>query len=124
MFDPRSSWSRGCLVLLPLLLASPPARAFTVESPETRECHERMTLVARELAGWPDGAQAPPASPADELLADDLPFDIDDLPGPASDPWSIALLVGVRDNDLAGLETFDLAGLAAVHADPLRQSEH
>ncbi len=40
------------------------------------------------------------------------------------DLGAIALLLGVRDNDLQGLSTTDLAGIAVVQGDPTTQERH
>jgi hypothetical protein len=97
-----------------LLLASS-AAAFTIETPVSEGCHERLTREAAALAGWPT---APPAG--DATLVRDLPFTV----LPETDAWTAALLVGVRDNDLHGANLFDPGGLPHVHLDDAQQREH
>ncbi len=109
---------------LALALALLPARAlaFTFESPFSDGCHERITRAALGRAGWPSGAHPPGLSSNDSLrLARDLPFE---LPADAQDPWSLALLLGARDNDLHGYAADDFQELAAVHSTPADQREH
>jgi hypothetical protein len=109
---------------LALALALVPSRAlaFTFESPFTDGCHERITRAALARAGWPSGARPPGLSSNESLrLARDLAFA---LPADAQDPWSLALLLGARDNDLHGYAADDAQELAAVHAAPEDQREH
>lgn len=54
-------------------------------------------------------------------LARDLPFD---PPGDANDPWSLALLLGARDNDLHGYGADEFQEIAAAHAVPEDQRKH
>lgn len=98
-----------------------PAFAFTIDTPLSDGCHERMTLAALELAGWPEGSIPPALNEMERRILEDLPFEI---PESARNPWAIALLVGVRHNDLKGVAPSDLPGLSAVHGDPKLQSEH
>src|SRR5439155_1678833 len=78
-------------------------------------------LFALSKAGWPDGARPPPIVDEVRRIADDLPFQV---PDDRRDAWAIALLIGVRDNDLRGEATNDLPALAAVHGDPAHQADH
>ncbi len=109
---------------LALALALVPARAlaFTFESPFSDGCHERITRAALARVGWPAGAHPPDLSSNDSLrIAHDLPFE---LPADAQNPWSLALLLGARDNDLRGYAADDFQELAEVHATPEDQREH
>lgn len=112
------------LTSLPIALSLVPAtaQAFTFESVFSHGCHEQITRVAVGRVGWPRAARPPALSTDDGLrLSRDLPFD---LPGDASDPWSLALLLGARDNDLHGYAANEFQELAAVHAAPEDQREH
>jgi hypothetical protein len=102
-------------------LAPSPASAFQIETSQTSGCHEGITLDALAQVGWPDGREPPPLDDTDQRIADDLPFD---LPAEAEDPWTVALLIGIRHNDVRALDPFDLPGLAVLHGDPARQAEH
>jgi uncharacterized protein (TIGR03382 family) len=57
----------------------------------------------------------------DVVLADNLPVSVD---GATSDPWTMALVIGVRFNDLKGFESLDLPALAEVHHRQDGQNEH
>ena len=92
---------------------------FTLQSAATAPCHEQITLKALQGAGWPAGAVALPATPEEDALKQTAPFDAADL-----DPWQIALLIGVRDNDLHGVSPTDLSEFAAVHQSAAFQEEH
>jgi hypothetical protein len=106
--------------LLGILLAAPrPALAFEIETAYTSGCHERVTADAVAIAGWPDGGDPPAAGETDVRIMDDVPFSL-----PSRDPWSLALLIGVRDNDIGGADPFDLPALSQIHDDPARQSDH
>jgi hypothetical protein len=97
------------------------ARAFKVATPLTDGCHEAISVAAVAQAGWPDDRVAPALSHDERLIARDLPFD---LRGAKDDPWLLALSIGVRWNDLHGLEHTDLPALATLHSRPDAQDEH
>lgn len=103
-------------------LFSDPAHAYTVKSELTQGCHERITTDAlRVVRGELSTAGPLHATENDQALIDDLQFT------PASDVADLGgatLLVGVRDNDLKGRGSDDLAQLAAVHGNPDGQEEH
>jgi hypothetical protein len=99
------------LLLLPASLP-----AFTVRTAATDGCHESITRVALAAAPWP--VPPPPLSELDRRLAHDLPID------PPGDPLTLALVIGVRHEDLEGVPSTNLSGLAGVHADPAHQAEH
>jgi hypothetical protein len=102
------------------VLAAPrSAAAFEIETSYTSGCHEKITASAIAGAGWPDGQQPPAPTETDERIMDDLPFEL-----PSRDPWTLALLIGARDNDIGGADPFDLPALSQIHDDPARQSDH
>lgn len=80
-----------------------------------------MTLAALLAVGWPAGQSPPPLEDLDQRILEDLPFRV---ASSAQDPWTLSLLIGVRENDLKGVAPSDLPGLSEVHNDPLLQSEH
>lgn len=107
-------------LMLVLLGFATPAAAFQLETAFTGGCHEQVTRDAVDSLGWPDGHTPPAPSDDDRRLLDNLPFST--LPG--DDLWLASLLVGVRDNDLHGVEIFDFARLGEVHQSDRYQEEH
>jgi hypothetical protein len=101
------------------MIAPARAAAFEIDTSYTSGCHERVTADAIAGAGWPDGEEPPPPTETDERIIDDVPFGL-----PSDDPWTLALLIGVRNNDIGGSNPFDLPALTKIHNDPSRQSEH
>src|SRR5688572_10248501 len=110
----------GALMMLMTWSASS-AQAFQIETAFTTGCHEGVTMAALAESGWPGGREAPPADETTERILSDLPFD---LPAEAADAWGVALIIGVRSNDLGGADPFDVAALSMLHNDPARQPEH
>ncbi len=107
------------LVALTAWTLSSSAAAFEVESPVTEGCHESITAEAAERVGWP---HTPPAfTSLDRRLVRHLLFD---LPPEVQDRWTLALILGVRYNDLKGHRVSDLSALALVHGDPGTQNMH
>jgi hypothetical protein len=109
-------------VLLALLQVRA-ARAYTVSTIVTNGCHEQLTLSALGdvRATMPDAAPPLPIAGQDAALVADLPFELD----PAGrDLGAVALLLGVRDNDLKGRGSTDLEALAQIHGNPATQEEH
>lgn len=96
-----------------------PARAFQIESPVTSGCHEAITLTAARAAGFPDPSQAPTPTEDQRRAMADLTFTLRDR-----DAWTLALLTGVRANDLHANEPIDLAELVHIHNDPDDQPAH
>jgi len=98
------------------------AWAFTFASSVSAGCHEEITQAALGRVGWP-GGQVAPLFGADAVARGlvDVPFQ---LRTPLRDPWSVAMVFGVRDNDLRGFAADDLPGLASVHNDPDDQRAH
>lgn len=112
-------WLLGPVLAL-LIGASAPARAFQIETPFTGGCHEAITTAASRTAGWPGGATAP--APTGELAraAADVTF----TPPPNVDAWTLALLLGVRSNDIQANAPTDVASLVHIHNDPDDQVSH
>ncbi len=104
-----------------LCASSGAAHAFEIESLITTGCHERITTDALALSGWPGDQTPPPPSETDRRIIEDLPFH---LGSQYHDAWSMALVVGVRDNDLRGYGPTDVAELVNVHNDPNGQADH
>lgn len=102
--------------------AARPASAFSIDTSVSYGCHERITTVALRFARERSPTFAPMTTSNDErALVRDAAFTIDsDL----QDLGAVALLLGVRDNDLKGNGETDLAELTEVHGDPERQHEH
>jgi len=101
---------------------SAPAHAYTIASAISAGCHERITTDALRAVRQQLGTPPPISADGNEqaLIADlqfSVPDDLDDLGG-------VALLIGVRDNDLKGRTSNDVTELALVHGDPALQREH
>src|ERR1017187_6287013 len=98
------------------------AEAYTISSPITAGCHEKITTDALRAVRLELASAAPlPADRNERAPIDDLEFT------PASDMTDLGgatLLVGVRDNDLKGRDSMALSQLALVHGDPGAQREH
>lgn len=107
-------------VLTAFSLGSTAAHAYTIETPVTDGCHERITAAALTQAGWPDGAQPPAPDAGQKVLADNLPFHLPTT----RDAWTVAMLAGVRDNDLHGASATDLPEHVEVDFAPASQPEH
>src|SRR5688572_28501830 len=76
-----------------------------------------MRAVRAEL-----GAELPtPATDQDRALANDLPFD---PPDDVQDRGALALLLGVRDNDLKGKGGREADSLTFIHGNAELQREH
>lgn len=105
--------------LLPcLLLAASTAHGFSVGTVATTGCHERITLDGLRAAGAvPDFAHV---TAADRTLLQALPFTVEG----SWDRATLALLIGIRDNDFHGVAAADFAGLSEVHFSPALQHEH
>jgi hypothetical protein len=96
------------------------AWAFQIETLATKGCHERLSLNALEGVPWPDGAASPAVSADDRTLASSVEFT-----APVGvDRWTLAVLLGARDNDLHGAALFDLPDLVIVHNADFNQTEH
>lgn len=95
------------------------AHAFEIFTPVSEGCHEEVTLAAAVRTGFPALAQAPAATEDQRRAMNDLVFDL-----PDRDPWSLALYIGVRSNDLRDNAPTDLSALFHVHDDPADQPAH
>ena len=95
--------------------------AFQISSLATAGCHESITLNASLESGWPGAQTPPPLTETERRIIEDLPFDLDNA---AHDPWRLALIIGVRYNDLRGNSPTDVAELVHVHNDPDDQPAH
>jgi hypothetical protein len=111
------------IALLGAMLISARADAYTIDTFITDGCHELLTLGALRgvRAQAPTLAPALPVDATDRPMVDDLPFTV---PADVADLAGVALVLGVRDNDLKGHGSTDLDGLALVHGDPSTQDEH
>jgi hypothetical protein len=107
------------MALLTPVLASRPARAFQIESPVTASCHEELTTRAVTAAGFPDIARAPRGTEDQRRAMNDLTFSLT-----SRDIWTMALLFGVRSNDIRDFAPKDTSALSGVHNDPLDQPAH
>jgi hypothetical protein len=105
-------------------LASGSATAWTIGSQlDTSGCHERITAQALRDARS-QGAELPVIAPTDDERA--LIADVEFVP-PADlrgDLGGMALLLGVRDNDLHGVDPLASLDLEQVHGNPANQDEH
>jgi hypothetical protein len=92
------------------------AVAFTIQTPISQGCHERITRDAL------DRVRARASIPMFDrtFVIADLPFTARD----EADGAEIALLLAVRDADLRGHAALDLADLVEVHADADGQHLH
>ncbi len=115
----------GGALLLALLVQ--PAGAYTYDSVVGEGCHEMMSSHAlrqlrQELAtAAPLHAQDQAARQQDDILVDELPFVVDhDM----TDIGAVAMLLGVRDNDIKGYSGINTRDLARVHGNPGGQDEH
>jgi hypothetical protein len=98
------------------------AFAYTISSPITTGCHEKITTDALRAVRLELATAAPlPANSNERALIDDLEFT---PAGDMTDLGGATLLVGVRDNDLKGRDSMALSQLALVHGDPSAQREH
>ena len=112
------------LSALPLLLAASPAFAWGIGSQLDKEgCHERITAQALRNA-----RMRHPTAPMIGMTRDEraLVEDVQFKP-PADlkyDMAAIALLLGVRDNDLKGNDPLDAFHVVELHGNPATQHEH
>ncbi len=99
------------------------AEAFSVSSALTTPCHEPITMAAlrNARAGTPAAAPLVSLGRNDKAIVDDVTFTPDD---DMRDLGAIALLLGVRDNDLKGRDPNEIDSLALIHGDPDGQREH
>lgn len=105
--------------LLALLLLPTRALAFEIRSPVSEPCHEEITLDAARSAAFPDFAAAPAPTEDQTRAMADLVFDL-----PENNVWMLALLIGVRSNDVEDRQPSDVSSLIHVHDDPTKQADH
>ena len=115
--------STRALITAGVLLVASSARAYTVETVITNGCHEAITFAALRGARAATTAAAPllPVTGDDQAMVQDLPYT---APSDMQDLGAVALVLGVRSNDLKGLSPEDLDSLAGVQSDPTTQDEH
>jgi hypothetical protein len=121
---------KSILAILPLalsclavLLAPRPASAFTIETPATQGCHESLAIAGyrRAQALWPDVIGPLASRGDDEALMADVPFKV---PKSLRSIGPVALLLGVRDNDIKEHGATDLKNLTPAASQPAGQAEH
>lgn len=119
------SWKRVLLVAASVAAVWMSARqvsAYGYESPVSDGCHEAITAEALRRVREALPAAGPLSSTAtDRILLDELPFGV---ASDMEDVGALALLVGVRDNDLKGQRGIDSSDLALIHGDDDGQREH
>jgi hypothetical protein len=95
--------------------------AYTYEGIATKGCHEALTSDALAEVRRTFVLPTPTLRSEDAALARDLPFTLRDAD---RDSEAIALLIGVRDNDLRGRNGNDIGDLAEVHGSANEQGAH
>jgi hypothetical protein len=123
MMRMRTPRSTGLVSVLAILLVSPSAAAFMIQTPATRGCHEEITADAwrRVQAELPETTRRLSSRGDDEALIADVPFTV---PEDLDDIGVVTLLLGVRDNDVTSFAATDLGELAAVNAESAHQKHH
>ena len=112
--------SLGLRTVCALILSVPvTASAFEIESPVSESCHEDLTLDAASASMFPAFAQAPTPTDEQRRAMNDLVFSL-----PRHDPWTLALLIGVRSNDIGDRAPTDVTSLIHIHDDPKQQDAH
>ena len=112
------------LAALPVLMLSQTAGAWGIGSQLDKEgCHERITAQALRNARMRHATAPMIGMTRDErALAEDVQFvPPSDL---KYDMGAMALLLGVRDNDLKGQDPLDALEVVELHGDPATQHEH
>jgi uncharacterized protein (TIGR03382 family) len=122
----RSSLTSFLVICAPLALAldARPAQAWSIGSQINEDgCHEPITAAAlRAVRATLDTAPALTPTRDEAAMIDDVMFAppkdfVRDLAG-------MALVLGVRDNDLKGLDPLQSLELIQVHGNPATQMEH
>lgn len=106
------------LAVIGLLLPSI-ALAFQIETPVTSSCHEDITTRATTASGFPVRGAAPVPTEDQRRAMADLTFAL-----PSADVWTLAILFGVRSNDIRDFAPKDTSALSSVHNDPADQPAH
>ena len=108
----------GCVVFL----TARTAHAYTIQSPFSEGCHERIAeAVLRSVRSQGLAAPIPANDDNDEALIADLPFT---LPSDLRDMAAVALLFGVRRPDVQQNSDVDVSTLSLVHGNPDEQDNH
>jgi hypothetical protein len=113
----------AALLGLCILLTSSAGHAYTIETVITRGCHEEVTADALRAArkSIPKIAKPLPLVGDDRALIDDVAFTVEkDL----RDIGAVALVLGVRDNDVKSFAATALDELAPLNSDPDSQNLH
>src|SRR4051812_10334952 len=125
---PQGGWRRGVvdvglLIATCFVLCPATARAYTIQSPATRGCHEEITVAAwrKTMDLFPEATAALHANRDDAALINDVPFDV---PKDLQELGLVTLLLGIRENDIADLATTSLSTLAVINSDPKAQRQH
>jgi hypothetical protein len=119
---------RTCWLVATAIVAvsfpSPPAAAWAIGSQLNETgCHEPITAQALRIARM-SYATAPVITPTrdEAALIDDVLFS---APADfANDLAGMTLVLGVRDNDLKGIDPLSSLDLVQVHGNPATQEEH
>jgi len=113
---------KPCVVLLTGLLAlwSAPAVAWEIEDPMHANCHERFTVQILEEVGYRGGGPPMP-SHEEEVFIDNQQFDASKYP---RNMYALALVLGVRSNDVRGLPDFSWPALAEAANEDQDQPAH
>jgi hypothetical protein len=111
------------LPCLAVSFTSRAASAFTIETPATQGCHESLAIAGyrRAQAEWPDLVGPLASRGDDEALIADLPFNVSKS---LRSIGPVALLLGVRDNDIKEHGATDLKNLTTAASEPGGQAEH
>jgi hypothetical protein len=99
------------------------ASAFTIETPATQGCHESLAIAGyrRVQEEWPETVGPLASRGDDDALIADLPFKV---PRSLRSIGPVALLLGVRDNDVKEHGATDLKNLTSAASEPAGQAEH
>jgi len=103
------------------LLSSTDSHAFQIATSVTTGCHEEITLNAAAVAGWPSNHSPPEFSDTDRRVFNDLPFQTSVT---IDNPWSLSLVIGVRNNDIRDHSPINIPELVHIHNDPEDQPAH
>ncbi len=105
-----------------VLFSAATAQAYTIESPVSDGCHERIAEEAfRYIRSLGLVVAIPPTSDDDNALIADLPYT---LPGDMKDMAAVAFLFGVRRPDVQDNSDVDISALTLVHGNPNEQDNH
>ena len=110
------------LPILCALLVPSPGHAYSIGSPLTRGCHERITAEAlrRVRAMLPTAPPIPPTEDEQPII-DDLPYFLDPE---VRDMGGTSITLAVRDNDTFGNDPLNEVALAQIAGNPDHQRQH